>query len=1766
MACDVQREWVIRREVKGMRSKIALILAVVLSFSTIFTAYAANEQRESGNPEGSPGTYNTVTGNDVVLDGNDMQTSDIRAVSEGDNAVDTDSERRMQSDIGDVGQVDVSVGTALILNRPVEFTVKLTDSRNVSITDTITLGGNVVEESRTSFENLADGDYVLTVSARGFATYQQNISVAGRAYAINLTTGFLGGMNYAAGAAHPGVLLIGDANSDGKVDIADSEMIVNAIDSAGRGRIYDNAPEDLNGDGEINLVDLEYFAKGYNVTGDTQATAELFVPTVMIMPEAAEGTNVEGDLSALLRDHASVCLTPAAGGAISAENPVALTFDFADGNAAMADGILIETQGDNPISDAVISIEYITYENGERVESEIEVPVTDGVHYLLKNTDVHAEQDSHGNIVLSLGGQIALKKVTLTITGMKRNNNLAEISKVEFVNGMEERIPEPDMDIPEHLTAAAGNKLISLNWDACVNITGYEVLIKQGDRQESVLTAVNSLDISSFGGKELTNYLEYQIRVQSINGTWRSGYGEEVTAIPLPSGKPDKPDNVSATGQYQRITVSWKQMKDTVSYNLYYKESDAAQYQKIENIKENSYIINGLKDLTEYTVYVTGVNEFGESGPSLLAAAKTTDLNPPVVTKYNLINVGQGGEAGAHIISASMSASMVDSPLDTQAGTAWGTVDHDPSSYYQMNSWDDGGYNPMSLRHGLTYEFDQAYKMDTIAFHDLTGQDTGYYYAKVRYWDENGNQVDVSGVSLLRKMDADGRNYYVLKLSQPINAKKIQFGLARYTASGTITISEVYFYYYDTLMDEIMSLYEDDLHTILKAEVTQADIDALRVKINTIDEVSGEYHPDRELLERELQTAEAILNDQKLKDSVTIHNGITTKDVGRGFGGLNAWQPLGVVAGAQEEIMVYVGSNSGKTGDAASLQLVATQYHAESGTVSKVVTNLKVGPNKVSVPKIWTTTGVESGGALYVQYTGDSETDQYAVRVSGGVQVPRLDLYQVTDDAERLARTVSYVEQLQTYVEHMEEAHKEFHEDSENSQVAYAYDAQNCILGASDILLDTMMLSLPAQQILRGAGTGSTQEQAQKILSSMDAMEDMMYLFYQHKGLNANAADAVDQIPKGHLNIRYQRMFSGAFMYAAGNHIGIEWGSATGMVTAVPVVADSEGRYQSGNYFGWGIAHEIGHCINQGSYAIAEITNNYYAVLAQAKDSNGSVRFQYDNVYKKVTSGAKGRASNVFTQLGMYWQLHLAYDRGYNYKTYENYDEQLENLFFARVDTYARSTAKAPAPGGVALTLAGDRDQDLMRLSCAAAEKNILEFFERWGMTPDDTTRQYAKQFAVETKAIYYVSDDSRVYSLQGSGSTLGTSAAVEAVGNVAAVVNSTRANQVDFTLSSTLPQADVLGYEIVRCMISGGETQKEAIGFATGNTFSDTVTINNRVVWYEITVIDKYLNRSAVKTLEPIKIEHDGSLDKTFWTVSTQNLTVEDTEEGTGNEDSPCAPEAENPADRMIDNQSTVYTATAGSDAGIVLEFNKTLTVTGFKYTGLEGAAGTDYEIQVNTDGAWIKAAEGSFGQEQSGTIFFGNEDGKYVSTYAATAVKLILNVQSGSQISIEELDVLGVTGDNVDFRRTDDSTAVIGKLSADYQYGTEAGDVIPAGSIVFTGAYKGSPAYNVVLLFDQNGNNVGGVNEAGELKAQQIILADVPAEGNIQNVSDGTWIYWIEPDQQVDLTGITKVRAELYRVNNALTNEGQRLVSDSLFEVMPDKLPEIQIGADAE
>ena len=588
-------------------------------------------------------------------------------------------------------------------------------------------------------------------------------------------------------------------------------------------------------------------------------------------------------------------------------------------------------------------------------------------------------------------------------------------------------------------------------------------------------------------------------------------------------------------------------------------------------------------------------------------------------------------------------------------------------------------------------------------------------------------------------------------------------------------------------------------------------------------------------------------------------------------GGLNAWQPLGVTAMAGDDLVIYVGNPDKKLGDSASLRLIATQYHGESGTWHKTVQNLNVGRNEITVPAI-SSMDLERGGQLYIEYTGAKGKENYSVRVLGGSKIPTLDIARTEDPDARRKLVEEYVTQLEKYVPELEQYHNREHQTDGKT---FAYDKQNCILGATDIVMKNMMFSVSAEQILAGLKGSTTEEKANQLYESLLAMENMVDLFYQSKGLSyLPEAGATNQMPSARLNIRYQRMFAGAFMYAGGLHIGIEWGSVPGLTNSKTVTTDDNGKYQDGRYFGWGIAHEIGHIINEGAYAMAEVTNNYFSVLAQAKDTNDSVRFSYDDVYHKVTSGVEGPSSNVFTQLGLYWQLHLAYDRGgFNFKKFDTYKEQFDNLIFARMDTYARNPGGYPeltAPKGVALTLDGDRDNNLMRLACAGAQKNLLEFFDRWGMVPDEKTKKYAAQFEKEDRGIWFVNDEARVYVMEeGTGS-------IAAETTVSADLSyNTGSNEVTIqNITSDASNKDaMLGYEIYRTEWIKDKQVRRPVGFITAekDSFTDYVTTaNNRAYTYEVVGYDKYLNATKALVLDPVKVSHKGVMDSENWTVTT--------------------------------------------------------------------------------------------------------------------------------------------------------------------------------------------------------------------------------------------------------------------------------------------------------
>lgn len=1683
------------------------------------------------------------------------------------------------------GEVEVLLGNALPINTEnTEMTFSLyRTGEEEGKTERVTLPRDW-KQKEVVFRELTAGTYRLVIQAPGFQDFvQEDISVDGEIKTLEVYTGFIAldgkeGFGYDREKIHPGTMLIGDANGDGSLDRMDGRTIVNGIE----GKAGDGTRTDLDGDGATTLMDLQYFANSLARKEDgtvlTASVSSRVAPSAIGAVLNEENTKLNsGTIEDLFKEDGSgVVLAPSQDAAISEDNPVEIGFDLARENSAARDGVEMEQisieMGTNAISEGVVLVET---EQGTWEYRIHDGKVTDR-ETVYSFADISSDREDgnagSGTLEISLGGQVAVKKVTLRITGTTTHTNLADISRVEFLNDMEKRIPELQPEYPRNLRAEEMDKSFTLTWDPSVNVTGYEVEItgsRKGGQQktEVIRTAGNTLEVKAFDNDKLVNKQVYRVRVQSVNGTWSSGYSDALDVTPQVSSRPDPPDNLKAEGGLKCVRMNWKDMKDTDSYTVYYKEKGASAFQKIENIGRNSFEITGLKDRATYEVYVTGTNELGESNPSITSEAETVSVIPALLPKYGLINESAGvGALSAHIVSVTHGqGSMVNSPLD-QGDTkkAFGAADKDFSSYYQMKDWDDGAHYE-SENKGLTFIFDEPYKMNYITFAE--SENLGTYTKVSVFWsdDENGSWQRSENPRLLEKRDANNTRYYAIKLSEAVTAKKIRLGFTRGNGYQNVVVAEVNFYHYDPLEDDILALYADDLHSTLKPEVDLEAIEALQKRLDTREEKSGEYHPERAALQKELDTAKEILNMTGLNEVVQIDPAITAaKDRHVGFGGLNGWQPLGVSAAAGEQIVIYVGHNLQRTGDVARLKLIATQHHAEASAFAKEVATLRVGRNEITIPSIQSL-AVEGGGSLYVEYTGNDANDRYAVRVSGGTKIPMLNLYRVTDAQERSARILSYVEELEEHTRELEDLHREYHEGSPLNSVNRGFEEQNCILDATDIMMDQMMYSVSGTKILEGLGGGSAQDKAKRLDQSLQAMEQMMTLFYHHKGLTDDpSAPATDRLPAQHLNIRYMRMFAGAFMYASGNHIGIEWNSVTGLSGGVPVRADADGRYLDGNWFGWGISHEIGHDINQSAYAIAEVTNNYFALLSSAKDSNESIRFEYPKVYEKVTSNTVGRSSNVFTQLALYWQLHLAYDRGYNYKVYDSYEEQMNNLFFARVDSYARDPSLAPGE----LVLDGDIDQKLMRLSCAAAQKDLTDFFIRWGMVPNEGTYAYARQFEKEERAIYYLSDDARAYELaHGTGATIRGTDVISPSSTVRVTENVP--NEVTVTIQSNVDPQVLLGYEIVRYQYEDGRPVGQVAGFTTTNSFVDHVsTVNNRVMDYEVTAIDKFGYRSAAKKIGTVRISHDGSYDKTMWTFPKDRISLVSDQDTVpeADEADPCEPEKE-PAIRMIidnDYERTYTGTTKAEDAVVLISFNQVLAASGLKYTVSGGTPITDYEVAVSLNGTdWTTVKTGTFQSgEKTQTIYFENEEkDPWVCTYDAAYLRL--RAVGQKTISITELDVLGPTGDSISFGVQQSGTdSAVGILQSDYGYEQDGGGRIPAGSLIFVGNYKGNPAYNAVVLYDGEGNILGGLQEDGSLAAHQIILAKVPEHGELGDVSDGIWIYWIEPDGNGQLPDIHgTVRAQLYRVDNALTNQGQRLVSDTMPLTMPESLPKITL-----
>lgn len=1642
-----------------------------------------------------------------------------------------------------------------------------------------------------------------------------------------------------------------DSVEEQVLDENDLQEILSAIYSGKDDPIYD-----LNGDGQVDLVDLEYFAKFYK-NGEKKRTAEKIQRPWVTLDQIEVVETLEGtaDLDAMKKlfagsDEADFLLQvhPEQDSKISSENPVSISAEFSQPVTMGALAVSPKIGSLDAMEDGEIVIEE---ENGDKLTIVIE----NGVETARKTesgsrakpasskpsslssqktdteektaTDSNAskkktlssinglsismagrklvsagtkavlddeEERQAKSVVIDLKGQIPVKKVTIRITKTLAEKygfaaNLAEISKVEFLNHMEDHIPEPELSIPDKLQGEPGDAEFSVIWHHQPNVTGYEVWVKGETHKHGEVTEVfpaqegNKITVTSLGGSELSNNEEFEVKVRSINGDWRSPYSSSIFVETIANQAPNPPESISIKGGHKKLSVSWKKMKSTNFYNLYYREKtgEETEFIKISQIKDTKTEITGLKENTVYEIYMTGENQIGVSGPSERYSEKTLYLKEPQTPNFMLLNVPKQGGGHSDVITDVAYGASAD-------GDEFAVVDGIYETSWVRQDWDAGCVYPGDNKSPVI-TFDQPYEMDTIVIIPDVDQSYGYSQCKVFYWDENNVKKQVGG-RLSKKLDPDGIAYYEFIASEKFTAKKVRVAVETgYGAARRISFAELKFYKYYSLEDEIFDMYTDALHVMLKDSVTEALINDFYSRLEYVDPDSGEKTPRYDFLKQELDNAMMLFKEGISSGKIIYLDSTRTQkqDGHIGFrGGLNVWQPLGVTGLAGDKVMVYVGAEGKNLGDNTNLTVIATQYHGEVTAVQASAGGLKVGPNEVVIPKIGNMTSAEAGGQLYVQYGGNYNAEKYAVRItvpepeagkSTAAMIPVLDISGDLTEEEQAKRLETYVAELKTF--DSKEMHDRYH-----GSIEQGYDEKNCIFGATDIVGNRVMFSLPSKEILRGI---SSRGETEALKNSVDAMDQTITLFYQHKGLSDDPdAGAKNRMPVSRINIRYQRMFEGAFMYAGGAHIGIEWGSSAGMMAGVPVVSDENGRYISGYPFGWGIAHEIGHEINEGAYAVAEITNNYFSQLTKSRDSNATVRWNYDDVYKKVTSGSKGPASNVFIQLAMYWQLHLAYDRDYNFKLYDIYDEQFNGIFFARVDSYARNTAAAPKPGGVELTLNSNSDNNLMRLSCAAAQKNLLEFFERWGMEPNAETRQYAEQFDKETRGIWLANDDQRVTVIESGQEPTGESS-ITVSGSVDYDEHAGGGNEVEITLEASTDE-DLFGFEVFRCEKQGNETIRRPVGFIPANgtsaSFTDVVTtVNNRAFIYEAVAYDIWLRPTKKAVLGQARVSHNGNLDSSEWTAETNMVSADESEIEQPDEEDPD--NVMQPAINQVidkDNAST-FVGSSKDDPEIVIYLNKPQLLTGFEYrlSSEEGAV-SSFEFYVSQDGTtWEKAAtretqlnlsktDGSGTKYQK--IIFSSpskdpeaKDAYELCTYEASMVKLVAVNQKGKQIAVSEIVLYGQTGDRVDWD-SDESTGEvigIGTLDEDYKNPKDGTVLIPKGSLVFTGTYAGNPAYNTILLWNEKDEIVGGMNAQEELVAEQLIFAPDPGTEDLTNITDGHWVYYLK---EVPAVLPKQVRAELYRVNDALDQSGQRLVSTTVLVDVPETLPAVSLqGVDS-
>jgi hypothetical protein len=166
------------------------------------------------------------------------------------------------------------------------------------------------------------------------------------------------------------------------------------------------------------------------------------------------------------------------------------------------------------------------------------------------------------------------------------------------------------LSAPSGVTATGGSQQVVLDWTAVSGASSYTVYWDNASGITSSDTAITSITTDNYTHSGLDNGTLNYYKVAAVNSAGTGTLSSEVSATTL--ALLAAPDNVSASGAGDNITLSWSAVSGASSYTVYWDNASGitSSDTAITSISTDNYTHTSLSDGTYY-YKVAAVNAIG---------------------------------------------------------------------------------------------------------------------------------------------------------------------------------------------------------------------------------------------------------------------------------------------------------------------------------------------------------------------------------------------------------------------------------------------------------------------------------------------------------------------------------------------------------------------------------------------------------------------------------------------------------------------------------------------------------------------------------------------------------------------------------------------------------------------------------------------------------------------------------------------------------------------------------------------------------------------------------------------------------------------------------------------------------------------------------------------------------------------------------------------------------------------------------------------------